>query len=67
MIFYCGSGWRSSLTFLYAYLLGYGNIRNYSDSWSDWSTAYAQDTNEKGITPGWRQDASLNPISHGQP
>ncbi|MBI1765162.1 MAG: sulfurtransferase [Acidobacteria bacterium] len=67
VIFYCGSGWRSSLTFLYAYLLGYGNIRNYSDGWSAWSTAYAQDANEKGITPGWRQTASANPIASGQP
>ncbi len=67
VIFYCGSGWRSSLTFLYAYLLGYGNIRNYSDSWSGWSTAYAQDADEKGITPGWRQAPSANPIASGQP
>ncbi len=67
VIFYCGSGWRSSLTFLYAYLLGYGNIRNYSDGWSAWSTAYAQDANETGFTPGWRQTASANPIANGQP
>jgi thiosulfate/3-mercaptopyruvate sulfurtransferase len=67
LIFYCGSGWRSSLTFLYAHLLGYDNIRNYADGWSSWSTAYAQDAEEKGITPGWRQDASANPIASGQP
>lgn len=62
VIFYCGSGWRSSLTFLYAYLLGYENIRNYSDGWSDWSTMYTQDAREKGITPGWKQAASGNPV-----
>jgi 3-mercaptopyruvate sulfurtransferase SseA len=67
LIFYCGSGWRSSLTFLYAYLLGYTNIRNYSDGWSGWSTAYAQDAQEKGITPGWRQTPSANPTVSGQP
>lgn len=67
LIFYCGSGWRSSLTFLYAYLLGYANIRNYSDGWSGWSTAYAQDAQEKGITPGWRQTPSANPTVSGQP
>ncbi len=65
VIFYCGSGWRSSLTFLYAYVLGYKNIRNYSDSWSGWSTTYTQDVNEKGITPGWRQSASGRPIAKG--
>lgn len=66
VIFYCGSGWRSSITFLYAYILGYKNIRNYSDSWSGWSTTYTPDANEKGITPGWRQRASGNPIATDQ-
>jgi 3-mercaptopyruvate sulfurtransferase SseA len=66
VIFYCGSGWRSSLTFFYAYMLGYKNIRNYSDGWSGWSTTYVQDAAEKGLTPGWRQDASGNPIATGQ-
>lgn len=65
VIFYCGSGWRSSLTFLYAYLLGHKNIRNYSDGWSGWGTTYLQDANEKGITPGWRQTASGNPVVTG--
>ncbi len=65
VIFYCGSGWRSSITFLYAYVLGYKNIRNYSDSWSGWSTTYMQDANEKGITPGWRQSTSGRPIAKG--
>ncbi len=66
VIFYCGGGWRSSLTFLYAYLLGYKNIRNYSDGWSGWSTTYTQDANEKGITPGWRQSASGHPLVTGK-
>jgi 3-mercaptopyruvate sulfurtransferase SseA len=66
VVFYCGSGWRSSITFLYAYILGYKNIRNYSDSWSGWSTTYTQDANEKGITPGWRQTASGRPIATGK-
>jgi thiosulfate/3-mercaptopyruvate sulfurtransferase len=65
VIFYCGSGWRSSLTFLYAYVLGYENIRNYSEGWSAWSTTYKRDPAVKGITPGWRQEASRNPIAIG--
>ena len=65
VIFYCGSGWRSSLTFLYAYVLGYKNIRNFSDGWSGWSTTHTQDANEKGLTPGWRQTASGRPIATG--
>ena len=66
VIFYCGSGWRSSLTFLYAYVLGYKNIRNYSDGWSGWSTTYTQDARAKGITPGWKQAASVNPVLRGK-
>ena len=66
VIFYCGSGWRSSLAFFYAYVLGYKNIRNYADGWSGWSTTYKQDAAEKGITPGWKQEASGNPIATGQ-
>lgn len=65
VIFYCGSGWRSSLTFLYAYLLGYQNIRNYSDGWSGWSTTYTQDAQEAGITPGWKQETSGHPVAKG--
>ncbi len=61
IVFYCGSGWRSSLAFLYAAAMGMRNIRNYSDGWSGWSTIYTQDPTHKGITPGWRQSASPNP------
>ena len=43
VIFYCGSGYRSSLSYLYAYLMGYENVRNYSDGWEGWSTNYIED------------------------
>jgi 3-mercaptopyruvate sulfurtransferase SseA len=61
IIFYCGSGWRSSLAFLHARAMGLHNIRNYSDGWSGWSTVYEQ-------TPGpeWRQMPTGNPVNSGQ-
>ncbi len=62
VIFYCGGGWRSSLAFYYAWLLGYQNIRNYSDGWGGWSTEYVADPAAKGGTPGWRQQRTANPI-----
>lgn len=37
VIFYCGTGWRSTLAFFYADLMGFPNIKNY-DSWYVWST-----------------------------
>lgn len=65
VIFYCGSGWRSSLTFLYAWALGFDRIRSYSDGWAGWSTVYSPDPAAKGGTPGWRQQRTGNPIVAG--
>lgn len=36
LVFYCGTGWRSSLSFLVALLLGY-KAKNYDDGFYDWS------------------------------
>jgi len=36
-VFYCGTGWRSSLGFFTAYLLGYPKMRNYDGSYYEWS------------------------------
>jgi thiosulfate/3-mercaptopyruvate sulfurtransferase len=65
VIFYCGSGWRSSLAFLYARQLGFERIRNYSDGWVGWSTVYRRDQRAQGSTPGWRQQRTRNPIATG--
>jgi 3-mercaptopyruvate sulfurtransferase SseA len=62
LIFYCGSGWRSSLAFLHAWLMGYRKIRNYSDGWAGWSTVYTPAAQVKGRTAGWRQERSANPV-----
>jgi len=67
LIFYCGSGYRSAVAFLYAYLMGYANVRNYSNGWEDWSTTYTEDPSCTGITPGWCQSPSGRPIEIGKP
>lgn len=68
LIFYCGGGYRSALAFLHAHLIGYGNIRNYSDGWMGWSTTYTEDASyTDGVTPGWRQDPSGRPVASGSP
>jgi thiosulfate/3-mercaptopyruvate sulfurtransferase len=36
-IFYCGTGWRSTLGFFQAYLMGYTRMRNYDGSFYVWS------------------------------
>lgn len=68
-VFYCGSGYRSSLTYLYAYLMGYTNVRNYSNGWEDWSTTYTFDASYHPTAAGnvdtWHQDPSGRPIQSG--
>jgi thiosulfate/3-mercaptopyruvate sulfurtransferase len=70
-IFYCGGGYRSSLAFFYAHLMGYTNIRNYSNGWSEWSTTYTQDATYvkdpaiPGSTDGWRQSLSGRAVATG--
>ncbi len=36
--FYCGTGWRASETWFYAYLLGWSNIAVYDGGWLEWSS-----------------------------
>jgi len=67
VIFYCGSGYRSALTFMYAHLMGYENVRNFSDGWEGWSTEYIQDDGcTDSITPGWCQNPSGRPVETGE-
>ena len=35
--FYCGTGWRASETWLYAFLMGWQRIAVYDGGWWEWS------------------------------
>lgn len=35
--FYCGTGWRASETFFYAYLMDWPNVSIYDGGWFEWS------------------------------
>lgn len=35
--FYCGTGWRASLAFFYAWLMGWPHISVYDGGWLEWS------------------------------
>ncbi|WP_229448082.1 sulfurtransferase [Massilia sp. CF038] len=37
VVFYCGTGWRASLAFFYAWLMGWDNIAVYDGGWYEWS------------------------------
>jgi thiosulfate/3-mercaptopyruvate sulfurtransferase len=36
--FYCGTGWRASLAFFYAWLMGWQRISVYDGGWLEWSS-----------------------------
>ena len=46
-VIYCQAGYRSSHTFFVLSLLGWNSIRNYSDSWYDWSRKTALPISEQ--------------------
>lgn len=65
VIFLCGGGWRSSLACLYAHLLGWPDVRHYSDGWFGYSTRFIPDPQAGEPTPGWRQDPTGYPSVKG--
>lgn len=36
-VFYCGTGWRASLAFFYAWLMGWDEISVFDGGWCEWS------------------------------
>ena len=39
-VFYCGTGWRASLAFFYAWLMGWEHIAVFDGGWFEWSSVY---------------------------
>lgn len=37
--FYCGTGWRASMAFFYAYLMGWPRISVYDGGWCEWAAS----------------------------
>jgi thiosulfate/3-mercaptopyruvate sulfurtransferase len=61
--FYCGTGWRASEAFFYAYLMGWERISVYDGGWYEWS-AYLSNPVESGEPTQPRQRAFSNPPAH---
>jgi len=40
-VFYCGTGWRASMAFFYAWLMGWSDISVYDGGWCEWSRAHS--------------------------
>lgn len=38
IVFYCGTGWRASMAFFYAWLMGWERISVYDGGWFEWSS-----------------------------
>lgn len=43
-VFYCGTGWRASLAFFYAWLMGWERIAVFDGGWCEWSRDPANPT-----------------------
>jgi thiosulfate/3-mercaptopyruvate sulfurtransferase len=54
--FYCGTGWRASETFFYAYLMGWDKMAVYDGGWFEWSVDPNNPT-ETGIPKGMQPPA----------
>ncbi len=39
-VFYCGTGWRASLAFFYAWSMGWEQIAVFDGGWFEWSSVY---------------------------
>ncbi len=39
-VFYCGTGWRASLAFFYAWLMAYEQISVFDGGWMEWSSQH---------------------------
>jgi 3-mercaptopyruvate sulfurtransferase SseA len=48
--FYCGTGWRASETWFYAYLMGWERIAVYDGGWYEWSADPVDNPIETGDT-----------------
>lgn len=42
-VFFCGTGWRASLAFFYAWLMGYEQISVFDGGWMEWSAQFANE------------------------
>ena len=47
--FYCGTGWRASETWFYAYLMGWDRIAVYDGGWYEWSKDPVNNPIEEGV------------------
>jgi thiosulfate/3-mercaptopyruvate sulfurtransferase len=47
--FYCGTGWRASETWFYAYLMGWQRIAVYDGGWYEWSRDPTSNSIETGV------------------
>ena len=50
-VFYCGTGWRASLAFFYAWLMGWERISVYDGGWFEWSSDPANPVTRRAARP----------------
>jgi thiosulfate/3-mercaptopyruvate sulfurtransferase len=61
VVFYCGTGWRASEAFFYAYLMGWPTIALYDGGWWAWVQDPANPVAVGNLRRPLRKDASVAP------
>jgi thiosulfate/3-mercaptopyruvate sulfurtransferase len=66
--FYCGTGWRASLAFFYAWLMGWERISVYDGGWFEWSSDPANSVICRMAAPRETPSRLLsNPVTQTRP
>jgi thiosulfate/3-mercaptopyruvate sulfurtransferase len=60
-VFFCGTGWRASLAFFYAWLMGWEHIAVYDGGWCEWSRDGANPVMCRADLTTARESASMLP------
>jgi molybdopterin synthase sulfurtransferase len=50
--FYCGTGWRASMAFMYAWLMGWERIAVFDGGWFEWSSRIGAGSTRTHASPG---------------
>jgi thiosulfate/3-mercaptopyruvate sulfurtransferase len=61
VVFYCGTGWRASLAFFYAWLMGWEQIAVYDGGWMEWSSDAANPSTNRQPLLALQKDAGAAP------
>ena len=66
IVFYCGTGWRASLAFFYAWLMGWDDISVYDGGWLEWSSNPGNPIIDRQQAPAPLSGLSCRPVCRAE-